>query len=333
MFIGREDLGGGNAAVFVIENGFSLTSGALGQGGRMFGRQAFVGLTSDRYGTVTVGRQYEEMNTQLWWSESASLFAAFGAHIGDSDNIFDTLRFNNAVRYASPIVNGFSLAGSYAFSNAISGFSDNNAFSVGGNYAHGSLKIGVAFTQLNHPASTSNNTSGAVDDTSWGFTSPFVKSLNNAVTIQQRIVGVGAAYDFGLVQVAANYSNVLFNYADSTGLRVQNSEISVYKYVTPALLLGAAYIYTAGSYSSDRTPHWHQGNVGVDYFFSKRTDMYLVGIYQHAGGGCPVRANIQPVCIKFKVTDGRCHGYKIKILKIIFLQSTQRTAGRVATAT
>ena len=36
---GTEDLGGGLKAVFVIENGFNVNNGTLGQGGRMFGQQ------------------------------------------------------------------------------------------------------------------------------------------------------------------------------------------------------------------------------------------------------------------------------------------------------
>ncbi len=38
---GSEDLGGGMKAVFQLENGFDVSSGRLGQGGRMFGRQAY----------------------------------------------------------------------------------------------------------------------------------------------------------------------------------------------------------------------------------------------------------------------------------------------------
>src|ERR1700758_2108659 len=56
---GAEDLGGGLKAIFTLENGFSIQNGQLGQGGRLFGRQAFVGLSSDSYGTLTVGRQYD----------------------------------------------------------------------------------------------------------------------------------------------------------------------------------------------------------------------------------------------------------------------------------
>jgi general bacterial porin, GBP family len=58
---GAEDLGGGLKAIFTLENGFSIQSGSLGQGGRMFGRQAFVGLSSESYGALTAGRQYDSV--------------------------------------------------------------------------------------------------------------------------------------------------------------------------------------------------------------------------------------------------------------------------------
>ncbi|MGA3249145.1 MAG: porin, partial [Paraburkholderia sp.] len=58
---GSEDLGGGLKAIFTLENGFTLTNGALGQHGLLFGRQAFAGLSSDQFGTVTLGRQYDAM--------------------------------------------------------------------------------------------------------------------------------------------------------------------------------------------------------------------------------------------------------------------------------
>ncbi|MGT2492472.1 porin [Cupriavidus basilensis] len=42
--------------VFVLENGFDLDTGKVNQGSRLFGRQAFVGLPRDPYGTLTLGR-------------------------------------------------------------------------------------------------------------------------------------------------------------------------------------------------------------------------------------------------------------------------------------
>ena len=63
-FRGTEDLGGGLKAVFTLESGFGTDTGTLNQGGRFFGRQAFVGL-SGSWGAVTLGRQY----SMLFWSQ------------------------------------------------------------------------------------------------------------------------------------------------------------------------------------------------------------------------------------------------------------------------
>src|SRR4051794_39968709 len=43
-FRGTEDLGGGLKAIFVLENGFDGSAGTLSQGGRLFGRSAWMGL-------------------------------------------------------------------------------------------------------------------------------------------------------------------------------------------------------------------------------------------------------------------------------------------------
>ncbi|MFL9965555.1 porin [Paraburkholderia sediminicola] len=50
-FYGTEDLGGGMAAVFRLESGFSGINGTSSQGGRLFGRQAYVGVSNKTYGT------------------------------------------------------------------------------------------------------------------------------------------------------------------------------------------------------------------------------------------------------------------------------------------
>src|SRR3954466_5989899 len=58
---GVEDLGGGAQAVFQLESGVNLSNGAAGQGGRMFGRKAYVGVQSAQVGAVTLGRQYDSV--------------------------------------------------------------------------------------------------------------------------------------------------------------------------------------------------------------------------------------------------------------------------------
>jgi predicted porin len=54
---GSEDLGGGLNAIFTLENGFAPDSGNLNQGGRLFGRQAWAGM-SGKWGALTAGRTY-----------------------------------------------------------------------------------------------------------------------------------------------------------------------------------------------------------------------------------------------------------------------------------
>lgn len=53
---GSEDPGGGMKAVFVLKDGFGRSTGNIGKNGAFFGRQAYVGITSN-YGTLTLGCQ------------------------------------------------------------------------------------------------------------------------------------------------------------------------------------------------------------------------------------------------------------------------------------
>ncbi|NLJ62864.1 MAG: porin, partial [Alcaligenaceae bacterium] len=54
---GSEDLGNGLRAVFVLESGFNIANGDQLQGGRLFGRQATLGLAGDSWGQLDFGRQ------------------------------------------------------------------------------------------------------------------------------------------------------------------------------------------------------------------------------------------------------------------------------------
>ena len=60
---GNEDLGGGMKAVFVLESGLNIDTGAAASTTSMFNRQAFVGLDSSSFGTVSLGRHYSAYET------------------------------------------------------------------------------------------------------------------------------------------------------------------------------------------------------------------------------------------------------------------------------
>ncbi|HTH77078.1 MAG TPA: porin, partial [Trinickia sp.] len=111
---GQEDLGGGLAAIFQLENGFDPSNGRLGQGNREFGRQAFVGLTSQTYGTLTLGRQYDPVVDLVQGITADNYFGSAFATPGDVDNYDNSSRTDNAIKYLSPTYAGFQFEAMYA---------------------------------------------------------------------------------------------------------------------------------------------------------------------------------------------------------------------------
>lgn len=106
---GREDLGNGLAAVFTLESGFSPDTGASGQGGRLFGRQALVGL-SGNWGAVTLGRQY----SMLYWSMmDADIVGPSVFGVGSLDAYIPNSRHDNAIAYRGKF-DALSLGASYS---------------------------------------------------------------------------------------------------------------------------------------------------------------------------------------------------------------------------
>ncbi|MFB9128217.1 porin [Paraburkholderia dipogonis] len=100
---GREDLGGGTAAIFVLEKWIRHQYRRVwGKAGRMFGRQAYVGLSSNRYGALMLGRQYDSVVTSLGEFAVGDQWGGYiTAHPGDLDNFNNTIRTNNAIKYTS----------------------------------------------------------------------------------------------------------------------------------------------------------------------------------------------------------------------------------------
>src|SRR5258708_5630294 len=154
---GAEDLGGGLKAIFTLENGFNVNNGTLGQGGREFGRQAFVGLSSVNYGAVTLGRQYDSMVDYV--GPLALTGTQYGgthfAHPFNNDNLNNnSYSINNSIKYTSVNYAGFKFGGLYGFSNQAGGFADNRAYSVGASYNWGPLNIGAGYLHLNNNATS-----------------------------------------------------------------------------------------------------------------------------------------------------------------------------------
>ena len=287
---GAEDLGGGLKAIFVLENGFSINNGQLGQGGLEFGRQAYVGLSSDQYGTVTLGRQYDDVVQSLapLALTGTQNGGTFFAHPYDNDNLDNTFRVNNSLHYQSVNYAGFKLGATYGFSNSTS-FSSNREYSVGATYNFAGFNFAAAYLQLNSGFNsiTSPNTSNVIGNTSGAVTdAPFAAG-------RQRTWGAGLNYTFGpatagVVFTQTQLNNVVSNnegFGVSTiplnsSMRFNNYEVNARYMLTPALNLAAMYTYTDGKLNGF-SPSWHTVGLLADYYLSKRTDVYLQGEYQH----------------------------------------------------
>ncbi|MCG1041621.1 porin [Mycetohabitans sp. B8] len=278
---GAEDLGGGLKAIFTLENGFNIGNGDTGQD-RLFGRQAFVGLASDQYGAVTLGRQYDSVVDYL--GPLALTGTQYGgtqfAHPFDNDNLDNSFRVNNSVKYQSPDFEGFKFGALYGFSNQAGNFANNRAYSVGASYNYGPLNVAAAYLQLNNNATGAVNLSGAVSDDDTTFFAG-----------RQRTWGAGLSYAFGPATAGFVFTQTkldnAFGIANTSAiglpansdLRFNNYEVNGRYNLTPALSVAGAYTYTDGKLNGE-SPKWHQFSLQTAYALSKRTDVYLQGEYQ-----------------------------------------------------
>ena len=280
---GSEDLGGGLKAIFQLENGFDVNTGNLNQGGRMFGRQAYVGLSSANLGTVTLGRQYDSVVDYLAPLTANGNWAGYlMSHPLDNDNTDNSFRLNNTVKYASNNYGGFTFGGLYGFSNQAGGFANNRAYSLGAQYAAGPLTVAAAYMQINNPGGTTGG-SLATNDT-------------NFFASRERVWGggvnytIGSAATLGLVYSHTDLNNAtgsvyVGNFANTaSSLKFDNFEANFKYQFAKDLFAGAMYTYTMGHFNStagDSKPKWNQFGLMLDYNLSTRTDVYVQGMYQH----------------------------------------------------
>ncbi|WP_176079857.1 porin [Paraburkholderia tropica] len=283
--LGHEELGGGYATVFRVESGFNAANGDAG-GGLAFSRQAYVGLLSDRFGTLTIGRQWSPMTDLI---SPLSLNGVYGgwysAHPNDLDNLNYTFSIPNAVKYVSQNIDGVSVEIMYAFGGQPGQFSANAVFSGALSWRHGGFTIGVGYLQINDPQTT------VIGYQSVGGYVNTVYGADLAQARSQRIAGIGASYSYGPVQVFGNLTQVDFPQRfSSLNTRFRNAELSVAYRINPAAIAYGGFTDTEGHAPlTSKKTHYRQINLGVDYSLSKRTSVYADAVLQSAGGGVPAQ--------------------------------------------
>ncbi|MDH6148179.1 MULTISPECIES: porin [Paraburkholderia] len=279
-FEGKEDLGGGTRAIFRLVNQYSLANGSI-MGGGLFARTAYVGLQNDRYGTLTLGNQYEFMVDALAASgneiaqDVAGLYGFRNGPFGklalpnnptgafDWDRVAGSNRVANSIKYASSLLSGLTVGALYGFGNVAGSVGANNTVSVGASYENGPFGAGAAYTNQKYGSA---NGSPATSISNWGAGLHYK---------------VGAVTGRAIVTTVRNAQN---------GAGVWSAEAGASWQPSPAWVIGAVYMYMKGNDALDNA-HAHQLVAAVQYSLSKRTMVYVEGVHQRASRGSYAQIN------------------------------------------
>lgn len=237
-FRGTEDLGGGVKAVFTLESAFNVDNGNLSYGsGALFGRQAFVGLSSEGMGTLTVGRQLAPIYSTL--HDVADPFQTGLA--GSALNLIPTLgeSVSNSVKYATPTMSGFSGDVTYGFGEVPGNTSANRTVGGSAGYADKTMAVRLAYNKIE----------------------------NGDATLSARTTLLAGSYDFGMVKAHMGYAETkLADLVDSRDVLIGAS-----------VPFGASKFLVSYIHKDDRTAFNADANqfaIGYTYDMSKRTNLY-----------------------------------------------------------
>ncbi|MBC7453530.1 MAG: porin [Massilia sp.] len=187
-FKGSEDLGNGLKAIFNIEAGVALDTGAADSA--LFGRRAVVGL-SGAFGNVTIGREYTPIADVA--KETDVLGQGFyGSNLSAFTSGRLTRRISNSVNYKSNSLSGFRFGGAYATGETSTGPSL-NLMGVMVDYTLGGLYLGAGY-----------------------------HTFERLATGDDKELIIGAGYKFGPFEVKGNYME-----ADPVGANNQFKQYNV----------------------------------------------------------------------------------------------------------
>jgi predicted porin len=289
-FRGVEDLGGGLAASFWLEAGYTADNGT-GQGTGVTTSPSNTGLNFNRRSTVSLSGGFGEIRLGRDFSVAylnTTNFDPFGTN-GAGNSILDQYkagfnllggapindtypRTSNAVSYYLPAnLGGFYGQVQYAFAEKtkVDGFPTNNADrNIGGRfgYANGPLDVALAYDQTNLAFSTGGGSTPIV--TAPGGDLLKVKELNLA-----------ASYDFGVAKLFGEFvrnkiDNDLIDTSDkATGYLVGATA------PVGAGLLRASYSQIKLDTDIGSDPLVRKAAVGYVHKLSKRTALYTT--YAH----------------------------------------------------
>lgn len=268
-FRGTEDLGGGMKAFFQLEAGFATDTGNQINVGRLFNRNATVGL-SGSMGTVTLGNMPDLVFDYAGkLSNGFQLTNFYLFHPGNLDTLANTYQFNNAVRYTSPAIGGLTVSAMAGLGEQADSSSRNRNLSAGANYTAGPLRLAAAYSRQN--------------DRTAGYAGSFLGTLGlgNAGTVFDTLTtwAGGAGYTVGNWRLNALYTQSRVELPAGGRFKQRNADLGAAFRYGPQSTLNLGY-----SHTRLEGARYNQVSVGNVYAFSKRSEFYVQAAYQKAGG-------------------------------------------------
>jgi len=303
---GVEDIGGGSRVTFQLENGFEFGNGTLQQGGRIFGRQAWIGVENNSWGYVRIGRQ-TNFATEYVGIPVDPFGTGFGQlNMGAAFGVANTDRISNAIKYQTPNMSGFQAGVGYSFSTgntgvytaaAGGGASTGSAYNfatqnnmrqltLGAKYANGPIYVAASYDKIYAQESKGQNASisswniaGTYDFKVVKLAAGYGQTRDGAVLGQG--TGVTGAGNFN--NIGAGNGEVIFAPAVGTNSYIVGATVPVNP-VSRVLLSWTMLTPNTNMKDAYNAQNQTAYNIAYTYDFTKRTNMYaLFGYMTNVG--------------------------------------------------
>lgn len=266
-----------------LEAGFNNQTGNSEQSGRLFGRQATVGLSSSAWGKLEFGHQTNMASKYM--ADISPFGTDYGmAGIGSTFGATKSLRLDNMVMYQSPDFSGFRFGLGYSF-NADTTKGDNFSTSdnprvvtAGAKYASGPLTLVATYDRLSPNHAATNGESQSVQEYALGGMYDFeVVKLHAAWG--QTFDGWFSGYSMGTNPSFAGYSK-LPSLAYKDGAKVDSLMLGA------TVPLGKTKVFGSWQRADPKNDKLTGGDktynifaLGATYDLSKRTNLYAYAAY------------------------------------------------------
>jgi predicted porin len=329
-FRGSEDLGGGLKAIFDLETGFNPQFGSISNAplsvtsnsgkaatsynsdasvaGQLFNRQAYVGLSSKDWGTITAGRNYSlgyDTISNFDPMNGSAVFSPLGYSGSYAGGGFtEDFRLDNSIHYKYE-AQGFNVGALYKFGGQSGSTSAQSVAQMTGGYANGPFAIQATYSNVKDGF---NLTNSATQGTA-ALTVADTKSYMLAASYRMDDVRIRGGYQR---QEFNNPSNPDLDKGITTVLGATISSVSVTAFTHEKKLdvyfVGATYDvskafsttvafydvqqndYSAGACTTGSNIASCSGSskfysILADYKLSRRTDLYAGYMYNRVDGG------------------------------------------------